>query len=363
MRNLAWLLALAAGAAQANHPMFTEDTVVVGAFRRVETEISAIPGVQAVGAISYLPLTGERSVQGFAVEGRPPAKPGTEPGGDMRAVTPGYFRAMGIPVKEGRDFTDDDGLGRPAVGIVSETLARTLFPGESAVGHFLLYEWDTPQRVQIVGVAGDVHHDGPVKETYMEVYRPHAQFPYSSMTLVVRVAGDPGSYGNVVRTAVRAVDRDLPLASVQPMNALVSRTTGPARLSTTVFALFGVLGLTLAAVGIYGVMSYTVQQRQHEFGIRLALGATPRTLIGMVTGRGAVLAVTGIAIGTVAALAAAGLMRNLLFGIPPHDAPTFVTIALVLSAVAVLAAYFPGRRATRVDPVNALRDEGRPDPG
>ena len=338
---------------------YPNDTVITGTFRQLEAQIGALPGVQAVGAISYLPLTGERSVNGFTVEGRPAPKQGDEPSGDMRSVTPGYFQAMGIPIREGRGFTADDGIERPAVAVVSETLARTLFPGERAVGHFLRYDWDTPQRVEIVGVAGDVHHDGPDKATYMEVYRPHPQFAYSSMTLVIRVAGDPSSYGNLLRGAVRAVDGDLPLAAVQPMAALVTRSIGPARLSTALFGLFGGLALVLAAVGIYGVMSYTVQQRRQEFGIRLALGASPRAIVALVTRRGAALSGAGIAIGTVAALAGAGLMRNLLFGIPPHDLATFVATVLILSGVGVLAAWLPGRRATRVDPVSALREEGR----
>jgi putative ABC transport system permease protein len=275
----------------------------------------------------------------------------------MRAVTPGYFGAMGIPLEQGRGFTDDDGIGRPGVAIVSETLARKLFPGERAVGHFLAYEWDQPLRVEIVGVVGDVHHDGPAKETYMEIYRPLAQFAYRSMTLVIRAQGDPLPLARPAAAAVRSVDRDLPLASVQPLTALVSRAVGRTRLSTTLFGIFGAIGLILAAIGIYGVMSYTVEQRRQEFGIRMALGAEPRNVIALVTRRGALLAFTGIAIGSVAAFAAAGLMRSLLFGVPAHDPATFVTIALVLSLVGVLAAYIPGRRATRVDPLTALRSE------
>jgi putative ABC transport system permease protein len=340
---------------------YPNDTVRIETFHQVEAQLAAIPGVQAVGAISYLPLTGERSVNGFTVEGRPTPKPGEEPAGDMRAVTPGYFAAMGIPIKEGRGFTDDDGMGRSSVGIVSETLARKLFPGESAVGHILLYEWSAPERVLIVGVAGDVHHDGPDKETYMEVYRPFAQFVYPGMNIVLRVAADPMSFARSAAAAVRSVDRDLPLASVQPMSALVSKSVGRAQLSTTLFGMFGVIGLILAAIGIYGVMSYTVEQRRREFGIRVALGATPRRLVAMVTGRGALLSLIGIVIGTGAAFAAAGLMRNLLFGVPPHDVVTFVTIALVLAGVGVLAAFIPGLRATRVNPVAALREERRPD--
>ena len=150
----------------------------------------------------------------------------------MRAVTPSYFAAMGIPITEGRGLTDADGMETPDVAVVSQTLAHTFWPDSSAVGHYLLYEWDRPERVRIVGVAGDVHHDGPDTQAYMEIYRPLSQFPYSSMALVVRGAGDPAAYAMPVRNAIRELDRDLPLATVEPMSALVSRAVGTTRLST-----------------------------------------------------------------------------------------------------------------------------------
>ncbi|HTJ24419.1 MAG TPA: ABC transporter permease, partial [Gemmatimonadaceae bacterium] len=298
------------------------DTAIAQFFRTAEARIAAVPGVQAVGAINMMPLTGQRSVSAFTVEGRPAPEPGTEPSGDMRSITRGYFRAMAIPIKAGREFTDDDGIGRPQVGIVSETLARTIWPGESAIGHFLLYDWGTPQRVQIVGVAGDIHHDGPDKDAYMEIYRPVAQIASWEVTLVARVSGDPASYGNTLRGAMREVDRDVPLAAVQPLVRLVSQALGTSRLATALFGLFGGLGLLLAAIGIYGVMTYTVQQRRHEIGVRLALGASPGSVLAMVVRRGAVLSFVGIVIGLVAALAASSLMRRLLFGVPPHDSVT-----------------------------------------
>ncbi|HEX4685109.1 MAG TPA: ABC transporter permease, partial [Gemmatimonadaceae bacterium] len=335
---------------------YTSDTAIVQFFRNADARISAMPGVQAVGAINMMPLTGERSVSGFTVEGRPTPAPGTEPSGDMRSITPGYFRAMGIPIKAGRELTEDDGIGRPQVGIVSETLARTLWPNESAIGHFLLYDWGTPQRVRIVGIAGDIHHDGPDKQAYMEIYRPVAQIAASGMTLVVRVAGDPASYGNPLRAVMREVDRDVPLA-LQPLSTLALQALGTTRLATTLFGLFGALGLLLAGIGIYGVMTYTVQQRRHEIGVRLALGASPRSVLAMVVRRGAVLSLVGIVIGLIAALAASGLMQKLLFGVPPRDAVTFGAIALLLAGVGVVAAYVPGLRATRVDPLTVLRGE------
>jgi putative ABC transport system permease protein len=336
---------------------YPNDTAIVQFFQEAESRIAALPGVRAVGWISYLPLTGLRAVQGFNVEGRPPVEMSMAPGGDMRAVTPNYFAAMGIPILEGRGFTREDRMDSPDVAVVSRSLARAFWPDSSAVGHYLLYEWDKPLRVRIVGVAGDVHDDGPDKETYMEIYRPHSQFAYNSMALVVRGTGDAGRYAMPVRAAVRELDRDLPLAAVEPMTSLVSRSVGSAKLSTVLFALFGVLGLVLAAIGIYGVMTYTVQQRRHEIGIRVALGASPRQVLRLVVWRGALLSLTGIAIGLVGALAAAGLMRRLLFGVPPHDVPTFVVISVVLAGVGVLAAYVPGLRATHVDPVTVLRGE------
>jgi len=207
-----------------------------------------------------------------------------------------------------------------------------------------------------VGVAGDVHHDGPARETYKEIYRPHAQFAYEAMDMVVRVNGDPTQYVKPVAGAIRRVDPTIPLAQAQPLERLSAGAVASMRLSASLFALFGVLGLLLAAIGIYGVMSYTVQQRQHEIGVRVALGASTGSVVGMVVRRGALLAVTGIAIGTALAFAGAGLMQRLLFGVPPHDSVTFITIALVLAGVGVLAAYVPARRAARVDPITALRD-------
>jgi putative ABC transport system permease protein len=336
---------------------YRSDTAVVQFFQAAESQIAALPGVKAVGWISYLPLTGQRAVEGFNVEGRPQVDPSAAPGGDMRAVTPNYFAAMGIAIIEGRGFTRADRMDTPDVAVVSRSLARAFWPDSSAIGHYLLYQWDRPERVRIVGVANDVHDDGPDKQAYMEIYRPLTQFPYSSMALVVRGTGDAARYATPVRGAIRQLDPNLPLAELEPMTTLVSRSVGTARLSTVLFGLFGTLGLVLAAIGIYGVMTYTVQQRRHEIGIRVALGASPRAVLQLVVWRGALLSFTGIGIGLLGAFAMSGLMRRLLFGVPPRDVPTFVVIAAALAAVGVLAAYVPGLRATRVDPVTVLRGE------
>jgi putative ABC transport system permease protein len=336
---------------------YRSDTSQVEFFRAVETRIAALPGVQAVGAISYLPLTGDRSASDFSVPGRPAPPKGAEPVGDMRAVTAGYFRAMGIPIKAGRPLTEADMANTPSVAVVSETLARTMWPNESAIGKFIDYDWGTMQHVQIVGVAGDVHHEGVDKAPFMEIYRPLSQFVYSAMTLVVRTAGDPSTLARPFRDAVRSVDRDQPVGRLEPMDALVGESLGSSRLSTMLFGLFGALGLVLASVGIYGVMSYGVIQRTREFGLRMALGARASDVRGLVVRQGAILSGVGIIIGLAGAFALTRVMRTLLFSVTPSDPVTYVGIACVLGAVALLASYLPARRATRVDPVIALREE------
>jgi putative ABC transport system permease protein len=336
---------------------YKTDTTQVAFFRELETRVKALPTVQAVGAISFLPLSGSRSASSFVVPGRPTPRKGEEPVGDMRAVTPGYFRAMGIPIVAGRPLSDADLSTTPAVAVVSETLARTFWPNESAVGKFIDYEWYKPQHVEIVGVAGDVHHEGVDKQPLMEIYRPLPQFAYSRMTVVVRTTGDPSAVATPIRDAVRSIDRQQPVGRLEPLSTTVARALATSRLSTFLFGVFGVIGLVLASVGIYGVMSYGVTQRTREFGLRMALGARPSDVREMVVREGVMLALIGIGIGLGGALVLTRLMSTLLFAVKTTDPLTYAAIAAGLGAVALLACYLPARRATRVDPVIALRDE------
>jgi predicted permease len=331
--------------------------------------LRALPGVADVGAVNAFPLVGGNAGDGtFVILSRPdepltmetferlmkdPSRTGEA---EFRVASDGYFRAMGIPIKAGRPLTDADLANTPAVAVVSETLARTFWPNESAVGKFIDYEWDHMEHVQIVGIAGDVHHEGVDKEPLMEIYRPLPQFVYNTLTLVVRTTGDPAQLARPFREAVQNIDRDQPVGKLETMEALVSESLGASRLSTMLFGLFGIIGLVLASVGIYGVISYGVIQRTREFGVRMALGARPNDVRTMVVREGMVLTAIGIAVGLIGAFVLTRLMRTLLFDVTPSDPVTFVGIALVLGTVAILASYLPARRATRVDPLVALRD-------
>ena len=336
---------------------YNNDTTAVGFFEQAEQRLLSLPGVRAVGAISWLPLSGERSASSFTVVGQPAPPLGEEPVGDFRAITPGYFAAMSIPIEAGRGIESTDRRGGAEVVVVSHTLARTFWPNGSAVGHELKYEWAGWHTARIVGVAGDVHHDGPRTEPYMEMYLPLEQFPYSGMTFVVRTSGEPNAVAAPVRAALRDIDPAQAVADVQPMADLARAAVGDTRLDTVLFATFGVIGLVLAMIGIYGLGAYTVQQRRREFGIRMALGAQRASVLSMAIRRGLELAAVGLVAGVAGALSLTHLMGTLLFGVKPNDPVTFVWVAVVLAAIAALSAWIPARRATRLDPVAALRSD------
>jgi putative ABC transport system permease protein len=336
---------------------YGQESSVIAFYSAAEQRIASLPGVRSVGAINYLPLSGERSASSFHVADRPAPPRGQEPTGDMRAVTPGYFRAMGIPLIAGRFLTDADDDHAPKVAVVSQTLARTFWPKENAIGKHLLYEWDGDQDVEIVGVVGDVHHTGIADEPKMEIYRPLRQFTYWGMTIVIRTTGDPLAFTGAVRSAVREVDRDQPIARLQPLETFVAQALGKSRLDTMLFGTFAGLGLVLAVVGIYGVISYGVSQRTHEIGVRVALGARSGDVLRLIVRRGARLALIGVGIGLVAAFALTRLMRSLLFAVSPSDPMTYAAIIVLLVTVALVASWLPARRAARIDPLAALRQE------
>ena len=336
---------------------YNNDTTAVAFFEEAERRLASLPGVRAVGAISWLPLSGNRSASSFTVVGQPAPPLGQEPVGDFRAVTPGYLGAMGIPIEEGRGIESTDRRGGGEVVVVSHTLAHTFWPSGSAVGHELKYEWDAWHVARIVGVARDVHHDGPRTEPYMEMYLPLEQFPYTGMTFVLRTSGDPLAVAAPMRAVLREMDPTQAVASFTPMADLARASVGDTRLDTVLFGMFGIIGLVLAMIGIYGLGAYTVQQRRHEFGIRMALGAQRSAVLSMAIRRGLVLAAVGLVAGVLGALSLTHLMGTLLFGVKPNDPVTFAWVGAALAAVAALSAWVPARRATRLDPVAALRSD------
>jgi putative ABC transport system permease protein len=324
--------------------------------------LKALPGVESAAFAAPMPFSGGNVGSDFRIEGRPKPEPGKEPSASNRSVTPQYFQAMKIPLRQGRYFTDQDQRGGSGVAIINEALAKRYFQNEDPLGKYITNiganqnEGD-PARWEIVGVTGDVHHSSLTKAATPEIYLPYQQNSWTWGNFFVRTSNDPAALTRSFTEQVRAGDKAVPLTNVQPLTEAIASTVAQTRFYTLLFALFGVTGLILTLTGIYGVVSYTVAQHTQEIGIRMALGAQARDVLKLVIGHGMVLTAIGIVIGSLAAAALTRLMGNLLFGISAADPLTFVGIALLLAAVALLACYIPARRATKIDPMIALRYE------
>jgi putative ABC transport system permease protein len=317
---------------------------------------AALPGVKAVGATHVLPFSGNDYVLSFVIDGRPPVAPSDEPSTNYFAITPDYFKAMGIPLLRGRPFNDQDRDGAPRVAIINKSFADQYFQNEDPIGKRISTAGPEAWS-EIVGIVGDVKTSGLDQDTSVQSYVPLAQQPFNSMTFVVRTDGAQGGLANALRREVYAVDRDQPVFRIESLESLVMSSYARQRFATTLFAVFSGLALVLAAIGIYGVMSYSVSQRTGEFGIRIALGAQRRDLLRLVLGQGARLTAFGILAGLIGALAAGRVVQSILFQTGPRDPLTFAIIAVLLGAVALLACLLPALRATMVDPVEALRSE------
>ncbi len=325
-------------------------------YRQLVEQIKILPGVESVGAVSNLPLSGSVTSGSFQIEGRP-VPPGTAaPHSDRRAATSDYLQTMKIPLLKGRHFTDRDNAEAPLVAIIDETMARLYWPNEDPVGKRLSFQ-NVNQWREIVGVVGPVKHKALDADLRGQLYYPHAQSAQGSMYLVVRTATNPMSLASAVQNAVRTIDKDQPVYNVRTMQEIFSNSVAQRRFSMLLLGIFAAVALVLAAVGLYGVMAYSVTQRTHEIGVRMALGAQPDDVLKMVLGQGAVLALVGVTIGLIAAFALTRVMLSLLFGVSATDTVTFVSISLLLTVVALLASYIPARRATKVDPMVALRYE------
>jgi putative ABC transport system permease protein len=316
----------------------------------------AQPGVQSATLSAGLPGLPDDFQNDIAPEGHGPIKKGEQIDVDWSIVTPDYFQTMRIPLLAGRTFTrDEDEQGKPVL-LVDENLARRFWPNESAVGKHIAY--DSPTWHEIIGVVKDVHVYGSEEKPLIKMYTPLGRWPQHSVMLSIRSStSDPEALTATITRAIQSVDKDLPVAEVATLDRILARETSPRRFNAALFSIFAVLALVLAATGVYGVIAYSVARRTHEVGIRMALGAQQRDVLGLFIGHGMRLVLLGLAIGLAGAYALTRLMSSLLFGVSARDPLTFVLVALALSTVGLLACYLPARRATRVDPLVALRYE------
>jgi putative ABC transport system permease protein len=337
---------------------YSEAAQIVGFFREATERIGALPGVRSAGMVDFLPLYGGPGAStDFTVDGRPAPPPGQGLGTNVRVADPGYFSTMGIPVLRGRNFTGFEAAEARRVVLISESMARRHFPGEDPIGKRISVEmFEEPVLTEIVGIVGDVRYDSLVDEAEPTVYFPLPELLSSPWrTLVIRTEGDPAEMAPAVRRALREIDPNQPVSDVRTMDQVMAATVGRARFNTLLLGLFAGLATLLAAVGIFGVMNHSVTLRTREIGLRMALGAQPREVLRLILKQGFLLTSIGVVIGLAGALTLTRVMSGLLFGVGSTDPATFAAIVLLLTLVSLIACYIPARRATRVDPLTALR--------
>ena len=327
-------------------------------YRTAIERFENVPGVRAAGAVFGLPL-GDMGVNGdFTIEGKPPIEAGVT--ASKLVVSAGYFRAMGIPLVSGRFFTETDTDKSAQVVIISKNMAETFWPGEDPIGKRLHPGFGSKPMCTVAGVVGNVHQNGFAKKAPMAIYMPDSQAPVfllSAAAFVVRTEGVPQNLAGAFRRELREIDKELPLYDVRSMDELVSRSVSEPRFNMLLLGVFAGLALALASIGIYGVMAYSVAERTREIGIRMAMGAQAEDVVRLILRQGAVLILVGLGFGLAASFALTRVISTFLFGVSATDPVTFAGIALVLAVVALIACYIPARRATRVDPMVALRYE------
>jgi putative ABC transport system permease protein len=328
-------------------------------YREAEARLAATAGVKGAGFVSVLPLSGDFDGRGLMVEDRPKPR-GEEITVDLYIVSPGYLQAIGIPLIRGRGIDERDIEESAGIALINETMARALWPDKDPVGKRIKFPGseNNPQPWRTVaGVVPDVRHYGLDREVPMQMYLPVAQFSTTMMSLVVRTSGDPAAMPAVIKKEIGEIDKDLAAYEVATMGELLSNTIALRSFSMVLLGAFAVVALVLAAIGIYGVISYSISQGMHELGVRIALGATASDILKLVLKQGMTLAALGIAIGLVAAYGLTRLLTSLLFNVEATDAATFGIVSALLTGAALAATYIPARRATRIDPMVALRHE------
>jgi predicted permease len=337
---------------------YRQDAQRIAFFRELLNRINALPGVVSASASSFLPLTGLAAATGFEIEGHPVPNFAEQPVADVRVIAPDFFRTMRIPLLRGRLFTEQEETEISHVVIISNAMAREYFSNADPIGkRVTIHMKDQDVPSQIVGVVGDVRHYGLNIAPRAMVYWPHPELSYPFMTLVVRTQSDPARIAGAVRQIVSSMDKDQPVADFRTMEQWLAESVAQARFNTLLLAIFGAVACLLAMVGIYGVMAYSVTQRTQEIGVRVALGARPRDVLQMIVGQGLKLTLLGVALGIAGAFALTRLLASLLYDVTPTDPITFTAVSLVLVVVALAACSIPARRATKVDPIVALRYE------
>jgi putative ABC transport system permease protein len=336
---------------------YSDHQGIVNVYREVFERLALQPGVEAVGAGTGLPPVINQLRSTFMVEGYQPSRESAEAIANFLSINPEYFKALGIPLIAGRPFSNQDNERAPRVAIISQRMVNRYFPDGRAIGgRVSLGSGANPQWYEVVGVVGDVKYSGSLSsEEEDAIYLPYPQAQIYGMYLMLRASADPLSLVPVARSVVRSVDANAPIAKIKMMDEVIDSSVARPRLIVALLGLFGAIALTLAVIGIYGVISYVVAQCAQEIGIRMALGAKPSDVLKMIIGRGARLALVGVAIGVMGSFAATRALGDLLFGVGPTDLLTFGEVATLLTGVAILASYIPARRAMKVDPVTALK--------
>jgi putative ABC transport system permease protein len=326
-------------------------------FKRAVEQMKAIPGVEAAGAINTPPFTGLYSGTNVDIDGQQ-LPPGQEKGTGVCVTDANYFQTMQIPLKLGRLYTEQEATEMRHVVVVNETFVRKNLGGQNPLGHHVtIYMKDDNVPSEIIGVVADHKHLGLDIPVEPVAYWPHAELVYSGMTVMLRTRGDASAVGSAARNVIHTLDPQQPIGEVSTMATLLSTSIARSRFSASLLTVFSLLALVMAAVGIYGVMSYSVLQRTHEIGVRMALGAQRYDVLKLMVKKGIVLGVVGVVVGLAASFALTRLIATLLFGVTTTDAATFAVVSVGLFLVTLIACYVPARRATKVDPLKALRYE------
>jgi putative ABC transport system permease protein len=336
---------------------YPDDARQAAFYERALADLAALPGVASAAAVSAVPISDDDLIFSFTVEGRPPAPPEEARSANWYAVSPDYFRTLRIPLRRGRLFSGADTAMSPRVALINETMARRIFPGQDPLGQRLRMGVDDKVVREIVGVVGDVRHYGLDQPVTMQLYEPCAHRPWDAMTFLLRAAERPDTLAPAARRAILAIDPGQPVSEVRTLQAIVDLSTAQRRFTLVLLALFALVALVLASVGLYGVVAYSVTQRTHEIGVRMALGAQRGEILALVLRQGMGMALWGVLAGLLGAAALARVMSGLLFGVSARDPITFATTVLILTTVALGATWLPARRATRVEPTSALRYE------